>query len=55
MNLKACQRLQVSRFESGAEVNSFGGVLISTMIVGFALIIITVFASFSLLGKYPLK
>ena len=44
MNLKACQGLQFSRSESGARVSSFGGMLISTMIVGFALIIITILA-----------
>jgi len=51
MNLKECQRLQIGCFESKLSVNSFGGILISTIIVGFALIIITIFASFALLVK----
>jgi hypothetical protein len=55
MNPKECQRLPVSRCESGANVSSFGDVLISTVIMGFALAIITVFASFTLLGKNLIK
>jgi len=55
MNLKEYQRLQVGFFESKARVNSFGGILISTIIVGFALIIITIFASFALLVKNIIK
>lgn len=55
MNLKERQRLQVSRCESAASINSFGGILISTIIVGFALIIITIFASFALLDKNIIK
>ena len=55
MNPKECQRLPVSCCESGANVSSFGGVLISTMIMGFALVIITVFASFTLIGKNLIK
>jgi hypothetical protein len=55
MNLKECQRLQVSRLEPGASVSSFGGILISTVIMGFALIIITIFASFALLDKNLIK
>jgi hypothetical protein len=51
MNLKECQRLQVCRFKSGASVSSVAGILVSTIIVGFALVIITVFASFALLVK----
>ena len=46
MNLKEGQRLQVSRFESGASFSSFGGILISTIIVGLALVIITIIALF---------
>ena len=55
MNPKECQGLPVSRGESGANVSSFGGVLISTLIMGFALVIITIFASFTLLGKNLIK
>jgi hypothetical protein len=55
MNLKECQRLQVSRLEPGASVSSFGGILISTVIMGFALIIITILASFALLDKILIK
>ena len=55
MHLKEYQRLQVGYFESKENVNSFGGILISTIIVGVALIIITIFASFALLGKYIIK
>jgi hypothetical protein len=51
MNLKECQRLQVCRFKSGTSVSSVAGILVSTIIVGFALVIITVFASFALLVK----
>jgi hypothetical protein len=55
MDLKEYQRLQVNRFETRASVSSFGGVLISTMIMGLALIIITIFASFALLNKNLIK
>ncbi len=55
MNLKEYQRLQVSRFESRAGVSGFGGILLSTLIVGFALIVITIFASFALLDRNLLK
>jgi hypothetical protein len=55
MNLKECQRLQVSRSEPGGSVSSFGGILISTIIMGFALIIITIFASFTVLDKTLIK
>jgi len=55
MNLKQCQRFQVSGFEPGGSVSSFGGVLISTIIMGFVLIIITIFASFALLDKNLIK
>jgi hypothetical protein len=55
MNLKEYQRLHVSRFEPKTEVSSFGAVLISAFIVGFALIIITIFASFALFNKLLIK
>jgi hypothetical protein len=55
MNLKACQGLQFSRFASGPGVSGLAGMLISTMIVGLALIIITILASFSLLSKNLIK
>jgi hypothetical protein len=55
MNLKEFQQLQVTRFEPKAEVSSFGGILISAFIVGFALIIITIIASFSLFSKNIFK
>jgi hypothetical protein len=55
MDLKVCQGLHVRRFASGAGVSSFGGMLLSTMIVGLALIIITILASFSLIGKQLIK
>jgi hypothetical protein len=55
MNLTEYQRLQLNRFEPGAGVNSFGGILLSTLIVGFALIVIAIFASFSLCGKIRIK
>jgi hypothetical protein len=55
MNPQECQRLQVGRCESGARVSSFGGILVSTIIMGFALLIITIFASFTLLDKNLIK
>jgi hypothetical protein len=55
MNLREYQRLQVSRGEPGASVSSFGGMIISTVIMGFALIIITIFASLTLLDKNLIK
>jgi len=55
MNLSECQRLQVSRCESGVRAISFGGILISTMIVGFALIMITIYASFACFFKNFIK
>jgi hypothetical protein len=55
MNPQECRRLQVGRGESGAIVSSFGGILVSTIIMGFALIIITIFASFTLLDKNIIK
>jgi hypothetical protein len=55
MNLKECQRLQVRRLEPGGSVSSFGGIFISSIIMGFALIIITIFASFTLLDKNVIK
>jgi hypothetical protein len=55
MNPNKGQRLPVRRGESRAEVSSFGGVLISTLVMGFALAMITVFASLTLLGKNLLK
>jgi hypothetical protein len=54
MNLTEYQRLQLSRFEPRAGASSFGGVLLSTIIVGCALIVIAIFASFSLFGKKTL-
>jgi hypothetical protein len=50
MNLKEYQRLHVSRFEPRAGVSSFGGILLSTIIMGFALIVISIFASCELLN-----
>jgi hypothetical protein len=55
MNLKGYQSFQVSRFEPNAVVSSFGGILLSTIIVGFALILIAIYASFSLFDKNYLK
>jgi len=55
VNLPESQRLHVSRCESGVSVISFGGILISTMIVGFALIMITIYASFALFIKNLVK
>jgi len=55
MDLKECQRLQVSRSEPGGSVSSFGSIFISTIIMGFALIIITIFASFALFDKNLIK
>jgi hypothetical protein len=55
MNLQEYQRLQVSRWDSRVSVSSFGSILISTIIVGFALIMITIFASFALLIKNIIK
>jgi hypothetical protein len=55
MNLKEYQGLQVSRLEPRGNVSSFGGILISTIIMGFALLIITIFASFALLDKNLIK
>ena len=55
MNLKERQGLQVSRSEPGGSVSSFGGILISTLIMGFALLIITIFASLTLLDKNLIK
>ena len=55
MNLKEYQRLHVSRFEPNADVSSFGGILLSTIIVGFALIVIAIFASFALLNNNFIK
>jgi hypothetical protein len=55
MNLQEYQRLHVSRWESGVSVSSFGNILISTIILGFALIMITIFASFALLIKNFIK
>jgi hypothetical protein len=51
MNPKECQGLQVCRFKSEASVSSVAGILVSTIIVGFALVFITVFASFAFLVK----
>ncbi len=55
MNPPEWQRLQVGRWESGVKVSSFGSILVSTIIMGFALIIITVIASFTLLDKNLIK
>jgi hypothetical protein len=55
MNLQEFQSLQMSRWDSRVSVSSFGNILISTIIVGFALIMITIFASFSLLIKNIIK
>jgi hypothetical protein len=55
MNLQEYQRLQVSRWDSGVTVSSFGSILISTIIVGVALVMITIFASFALLIKNIIK
>ncbi len=55
MNLTEYQRFQVSRFEPRAGVDSFGGIILSTIIVGFALIVIAIFASFSLFDKNFIK
>ena len=43
MNLKERQGLQVGRSDPGGSVSSFGGILISTIIMGFTLLIITIF------------
>ena len=55
MNLTEYQRFHVSRFEPKAGVNSFGGIILSTIIVGFALIVVAIFASCSLFGKNFMK
>jgi hypothetical protein len=55
MEIKEMQRLQVGHLASGADASNFGSVLISTIIVGFALIIIGIFASFALLIKNTIK
>jgi len=55
MNLTEYQRFHVSRFEPRAGVDSFGGIILSTLIVGFALIVIAIFASFSLFNKNFIK
>ena len=55
MNLQKFQGLQVSRWDSRVSVSSFGNILISAIIVGFALIMITIFASFALLIKNIIK
>ena len=55
MHLKEGQKLQVRRFESGARVSGLGTLLISTIIMGFALIIITTVASVLLLIKNLIK
>jgi hypothetical protein len=55
MNPNEGQRLPVRRGEARAKASSFGGVLISTLIMGFALVMITVFASLILLGKNLIK
>jgi hypothetical protein len=55
MNLQEYQRFHVNRFEANADVSSFGGILLSTIIVGFALIVIAIYASFSLFDKNFVK
>jgi hypothetical protein len=55
MKLKACQKLHINFLEPEAEVNGLGGIIISTLIVGFALIIITIIASFTFIGKLFIK
>ncbi len=55
MNHLELQRLQVGRCEFGGGVSSFGSMLVSTIIMGFALIIITIIASFALLDKNLIK
>jgi hypothetical protein len=55
MNLKECQRFSVSRFEPRAGASSFGGILLSVVIMGIALIVITIFASFALFDKNLIK
>jgi hypothetical protein len=51
MNPKACQGLPARRGEGRAQVSSVGDVLLSTMIMGCALLIITVLASWALLAN----
>jgi hypothetical protein len=55
MNLKEYQSLQGIHFEPVARESSLGGVLFSAFIVGFALIIITIYASFTLCNKLLIK
>ncbi|MGA9754869.1 MAG: hypothetical protein WBV23_06970 [Desulfobaccales bacterium] len=55
MNLQEVRRIQVGHSLPEACVSNFGSVLISAIIVGFALIIITIFASFELLVKNSIK
>jgi hypothetical protein len=55
MNPQEYQSLQVSRWDSRVSVSSFGNVLISAIIVGFALLMITIFASFALITKNIIK
>jgi hypothetical protein len=55
MNPKACQGLRASRGEARAQVSSVGDVLLSTMIMGCALLVITVLASWALLVKNLIK
>jgi hypothetical protein len=55
MHLKECQRFYLSRSESRARVSGLGSILISTVIMGLALLIITTFASVALLFKQFIK
>jgi hypothetical protein len=55
MNPQEIRRFQVGHSIPEACVSNFGGVLVSTIIVGFALIIISIFASFELLIKNSVK
>jgi hypothetical protein len=55
MNLEKCQRLQVYHYKPEAGISSVAGILISTIIMGFALVIITVYASIALLVNHNIK
>ena len=55
MNPQEIHRIKVGHSLPEACVSNFGSVLVSTIIVGFALVIITIFASFALLIKNSIK